>query len=700
MKIRHKAAKFCPRPRLIVEMRARDASLSSAIVQLSTKFATATMAQLSDCESLFSTTRINRLLRPLRNKCSTLAVSGTRTASLSGCTTTYSSTKSFTQPDIPPLRILSLPASILGLEETSGEWSRKIYAVRNAFNDIVEKTAGPRIQSGGDNTARLPSLSTLCALVIGKHAEPDIEEDTTRFEEECSVDVVETLYKEIPALYRGSTLVSHSLHIILDVCPLSPTLLKLLLDITLNNNLVHHSEIILRRYLLIALTPSAPTRSPPICHPAHSNFLVELLRYWEQNNNPSCVFFKTLDENMAVVGTYDIWVCKATTKLLLDCRKDPLQLTSVSGNLVRFISKPELHLPSRQFSVSAMAHASPTETLRRSLRVWLECVLHFLLLPSQSIDLHCFYDFLSMCKECWIHLSPDISTTVLPSSEQDAVSAIVSVTTLLLSQRLVASHAIFQILSEKISPSTTLFSLLISKTLVSSACLPECIERIQTYGASLRKHGFLELEVSLWASALREVENSELLLQRYAKDALHVYRSVLIDCVEDAEKRCYGCLDGGLLDIMNSPSVQRQKKWGDIASGRSKSKYTRRRQRPHLNENQYRVQMRSSDQNSACRNDRRSTQPKKRPRLMPHRVSSFTSLLSNALSNHVVLHEERDPLENGLVSRECLDDRVDVVGHSPTDVGIEELYGEDFESIVPSSDDCLDLLAYGISSPV
>ncbi|KAF8828936.1 hypothetical protein HHX47_DHR3001127 [Lentinula edodes] len=358
------------------------------------------MAQLSDCESLLSTTRINRLLRPLRNKCSTLAVLGTRTASLSGCTTTYSSTKSFTQPDIPPLRILSLPASTTGLDETGGEWSRKIYAVRNAFNDIVEKTAGPRVQSGGDSIPRLPSLSTLCALVIGEHAEPDIEEDTTRFEEECSVDVVETLYKEIPALYRG------------------------------------------------------------------------------------------------------------------------------------------------------------------------------------------------------------------------------------------------------------------------------------------------------------EVENSELLLQRYAKDALHEYRNVLIDRVEDAEKRCYGSLDGGLLDIMNSPSVQRQKEWGDMASGRSKSKYTRRRQRPHSNENQYRVETRSSNQGSACRNDRGSTHPNKRPRLMPHRVSSFTSLLSNALSNHVVLHEERDHLENGLVNRECLNDRVDVVGHLQTDVGIEDLYGEDFECLVPSSDDCLDLLAYGISSPV
>lgn len=475
--------------------------------------------------------------------------------------------------------------------------------------------------------------------------------------------------------------------------------MKLLLDITLNNNLVQHSEIILRKYFLIALSPSPPTRSPPICHPAHSNFLVELLGYWEQKNNPSCVFFRTLDETMAMVGTYDIWVCKATTKLLLDCRKDPLQLASVSGNLVRFISRPELHLPSRQFSISAMARASPTETLRRSLRVWLECVLHYLLLPSQSADLHCFYDFLLVCKESWIHLAPDISTTVLPSPEQDVVSAIVSVTTLLLSQRLVAGHAFCQILSEKIRPSTTLFSLLISKTLVSSACLPDCIERIQTYGASLRNHGFLELEVSLWASTLREVENSELLLQRYAKDALHEYRNVLIDCVEDAEKRCYGSLDGGLLDIMNSPSVQRQKEWGDIASGRSKSKYTRRRQRLNSNENQYRVETRS-DQSSTCRNDRGSTQPNKRPRLMPHRALSFTSLLSNALSNHVVLHEERDHLENGLVNRECLNDRADVVGQPQTDVGIEDLYGEDFECIIPSSDDCLDLLAYGISSPV
>ncbi|KAJ4468244.1 hypothetical protein J3R30DRAFT_3715175 [Lentinula aciculospora] len=628
------------------------------------------MVQTSDHDFL-STTRINRFLRPLRNKCSALVAFDAQTVSLPTYTNTYSSVKSFTQPDIPPLCTLPPPESSTRLAASSCERSWRIYAVSRAFKDIVEKTETLRVRSEGENTARLPSLSTLCAFVIGEHAEPDIEGDVTRLEEEHSVDIVGTLYEGIPALYRGSTLVSHALHIILDECPLTPTLLKLLLDITLDNHLVHQSEILLCRFLSIALSPSAPTRPPPVCHPAHSNFLIELLGRWEQKCNPSCVFIKVLNDTMAVVGTYDAWVCKATTKLLLfDCRQDPLQFASVSTNLVKFISKPELHFPFRQSTVSTIARTSPTGALRRSLRVWLECVLHYLLFSVQEVDHYSFYDFLITCKEFWVHLTiPNISTAILPLPEQDAVSAIVSVTTFLLSQGLVSGHAVLsQILSEKIRPSTTLFSLLISQTLASFARLPDCAERIQTYAASLRNHGFLELEVSLWASALREIENfGESPLKHYDKVALHEYRSVLIDCVEDAEQRCYGCSDE-VPDIVNTHAQRNEQ----IDSGCLKRGL---RKRPH-SENRW--------------ND---WQPNKRPR---RRISSFTSLLSNALSNHVVLHREGKQSEtNGLnYDSKRSSDGVDVEGLG---IGIEDLSGEDFKSIHPSSDDCLDLLAYGTS---
>ncbi|KAJ3988287.1 hypothetical protein F5890DRAFT_528932 [Lentinula detonsa] len=657
------------------------------------------MVQVSEHADFLSTTRINRLLRPLRNKCSSLAAFGARTGS-SSAPTTYSSVKSMNQPDMPPLCILSPPENSTRLDAASIELSRRIYAVYNAFKDVVEKTKALRIQSAGNNTARLPSLSTMCASVIGRHAEPDFEEDVTRLEEERSVDAVETLYKEIPALYRGSTLVSHSLHIILDECPLSPTLLKLLLDLCLNDNLLYHSENLLRNLLSIAISPPLPSRLPPICHPAHSNFLIELLGRWEQKGNPACVFFRILNETMSVVGTYDVWVCKATTKLLLHCQQNPLRLASVSANLVNFISKPELHCPSRQNSVNTTARTSPTGTLRRLLRVWLECVLRHLLFSVQAVDHQCFYDFLLTCKECWVHLTtPENPLVILSSPEQDVVSAIVSVTTFLLSQELVAGYAVIsQVLSEKIRPSTTLFSPLISQTLALSAQLPDCTERIQAYAASLRKHSYLELETSLWSSALRELENFESLLQRYDKDALNECRNVLIDCVEDAEQRCYGYPD----DVLNSPSVYQRNKCKDAAFRCSRASSPQSRKRPHSGESPDCVEGRTLDW-SRNPNDWETTQPNKRPRLMPRRLSSFPSLLSNALSNHVVLHGERKQVKMNKSARcECSNDEVDAANmgnEGQTLVGFDDLSGETFESIIPSSDDCLDLLAYA-TSPV
>ncbi|KAJ3713374.1 hypothetical protein C8R42DRAFT_780060 [Lentinula raphanica] len=639
------------------------------------------MVQVFESDSSLSTNRINRFLRPLRNKCSALASLDVRPGS--NCTATYSTSKNFAQPTTPPLYILLPPENCARLDAATTKLAERIYAVRNAFKDIVEKTEALRIQAEGNYNARLPSMSTLCAFIIGQHAEPDIAVDVTRLEEERTVEVVEDLYEKIPASYRGSTLVSHALTLILNDCPPSPTLYKLLLDITLQLKLVYHSEVLLHKLLLIAFSAPLPNRSPPICHPAHSNFLVELLSRWEQKDNPPCVFFRILNEVMTTLGTFDSWVCKATTKLLLlDCRKDPLRLATVSANLVHFISKPYLHRPSRQFSVNTTARTSPCGTLRRLLRYWLEFVLDYLLCNSQAVDLHGLYDFLLTCEHCWAHLTEHIaSSAILPSPEQDVASTIVSVTTLLFSQGLLAGQtALIQMLSEDIRSSTSLLSPLISRTLVVSDQLSDCSERIQMYAASLRKQGFLELEVSLWASALRELENFEPLLKRFDKDSLTKYRNVLIECVEDAEQRCYG----HAVDVSNSPFVRQHDRWKDAGIRRGSTQPTKR---SRVDENQHYTLHRSSNSN-----DCESPQPRKRPRPEVHRVPSFASLLSNALSNHVILHRGTNSKADDLTNYRLDTENADT--ERPMCAGIEDLSGERFESIIPSSDD---LLAYATS---
>ncbi|KIK67023.1 hypothetical protein GYMLUDRAFT_846318 [Collybiopsis luxurians FD-317 M1] len=611
------------------------------------------MGQISHFESpaSLSTMQINRLLRKIRGRCSALAASDTRTA-VKGMAT-YSS-KSFAPPDIPPLCILPSPEnSLTRIDATTSELARKIYAVRDMFKDVVEKAGISRIQSTVHCPARIPSLTTLCSLIIGEHAEPEVEGDITRWEEEQSVGVVEALYEEIPALYRGWTVVSHTISMILDKCLLGPTLLKLLLEVTLDSNLRYHSAVLLRSLLSIAFSPSTPTRPPPICHSAHSNFLTELLCRWEQGGNSSCIFFRLFNEVMDDVGSFDAWACKATAKLI---RKDPLQLTSASC-LVRFISKPELHVPSRQFSVSLMSNASPTATLRRSLRVWLDCALYSLLLSVQSIDSCSMAHFLLTCKECWNHLgTPDLSLGVVA---QDALPAIISLTTFVLSRgQKICGEIYVQILWEKISPASTTFSPLISPTLALSDQLDECKQQIQSYASSLREHGLLQLEALLWASALREVEHDSL-LQRYDKVALYEYRKVLIERVEEAERRCYG-----LANMSNfPPSITRRSGWQwDAAFGcwtlNGGMETSERRKRPHLDETSS-----GTVNTSLCSEDEHPSKRKRTCSLPP-------LLLANALSNRIDLHNEKK-------LRDCSDEEV---------------------VVAPSSDDCLDLFAYP-SSP-
>ncbi|KAF9071054.1 hypothetical protein BDP27DRAFT_1446544 [Rhodocollybia butyracea] len=610
--------------------------------------------------SEFPTTRINRFLRPLRNRCASLASFVVRPTMPSA---TYASTNVFTK-SVPPLCIIPSPNSATRLDSPSYELSQKIYAVCHVFKDIVEKTEEIRAQSEGKRLPRIPSLSMLCSLAIGTYADPEIEEDATRLEEEQSVHMVEALYDGIPALYRGWTLVSHAMTIILSECPLSPTLLKNLLDITLNHDLPYYSEILLCHLLSVALSPPTPNRSPPICHPAHSNFLLELLSRWEQNNNPSYTFFHLFNEVMAM-GNYDAWVCKATTKLLLhDCRKDPLRLASVSSNLVRFISQPNLHLPSRSLSVSIIPQVSPSSALRRLLRMWLERVLHFCLLPIGVIDYFGFCEFLQICMQCWQGLS---SFGNIP--DQDVVSAIICIATLFLSRKMEnSSDLLVLVLSQDLNSTSTTFAPLISQTFASFTVLSECSQRIETYASSLVECGLVQLEASLWASALREVENFDPLLQRYSKGALYEYRGLLIDRVEDAEYRCYGSRNDGLTEIINSPQTMQQRSGCDWEAPQRKRRFSDKNPTLTCYTRTYTL-----DFSSHLDGD----QLKKRPRLIP-RVSSFTSLLSNALSNRIVLHKE---------NRQTDPDEEDDSSLHETDV------------VFPSSDDCLDLLAYGSSSP-
>lgn len=146
-----------------------------------------------------TTSRVNRLLRPLRNKCNALAA--LPKAAKTSCVT-YSKQLSNWDPDSrPPLTILrfSAGAKKLTLDRRSAdefELSRRIHAVCDAFKNIATVTFR---QPCGE---RIPSLAAMCTQVIGENMPAantlaDLDRDSTD-----NILDVDGIYEAVPPHYR------------------------------------------------------------------------------------------------------------------------------------------------------------------------------------------------------------------------------------------------------------------------------------------------------------------------------------------------------------------------------------------------------------------------------------------------------------------------------------------------------------------
>jgi hypothetical protein len=156
------------------------------------------------------TSRISRLLRSLRVKCSALeSSSSTATASKQYCT--VYSTKSIAPSDLgstPPLQLLAHPNSSSNrvyfsqADIENQALAKRIYAIRDAFRDIVVKSDTEHsIQTV--HALRVPRLAELCANIIGAdlEAEPDSEDEESLQDVEFD-NRAEELYEFVPSRYR------------------------------------------------------------------------------------------------------------------------------------------------------------------------------------------------------------------------------------------------------------------------------------------------------------------------------------------------------------------------------------------------------------------------------------------------------------------------------------------------------------------
>ena len=151
-----------------------------------------------------TTSRVNRLLRPLRNKCNSLA-SFPKSATTSRVT--YSKQPSKWDPDSrPPLIVLcssagSRKSTLDGRSAEEFELSRRINAVCDAFKNITH------VAYGQPCAQRIPSLAAMCTLAIGRNMPAtgldstlvDSGEDSTDEDDLLDMDAI---YETVPPHYR------------------------------------------------------------------------------------------------------------------------------------------------------------------------------------------------------------------------------------------------------------------------------------------------------------------------------------------------------------------------------------------------------------------------------------------------------------------------------------------------------------------
>ncbi|KAH9987021.1 hypothetical protein BJV74DRAFT_843203 [Russula compacta] len=318
-----------------------------------------------------SVSRINRLLRPLRNKCANLAAATSRPSG-SAVPITYGSSSSSSVLDIrapPALEVLHDPKLVVSRVHQESRFSdslaRQIYAVTNAYRYVLQAALpGGRDDDGRRRRRDVMALTDICAASVGRNVRGEVALCLATLEGELDeageTAVVDELYESVPARFRSWTLIAHATSEIVDGCPSHhPMLMLSLLGVTLARGLYAESKIFLRSFLTALLRQPPPRHgiAPPIiAHPMHPSYLVELCHEWTRLAPASCAgpftlrsFAASTLEVLVEHGSAAAWTCKSITRLaqLLRTRDFECFLTFLHG-LIEALAAHSAHHRGRE----------------------------------------------------------------------------------------------------------------------------------------------------------------------------------------------------------------------------------------------------------------------------------------------------------------------------------------------------------------
>ncbi|KAG2113762.1 uncharacterized protein F5147DRAFT_679678, partial [Suillus discolor] len=476
--------------------------------------------------SHLTTSRINRLLRPLRNKCLSLSKS-LSTARHGASRSTYSSHSQDWPLDCPPpLALLPQPSSA-----TRGrfnyfdraedlELSRLIYAVCDAFRCIL------RVTHGSVPGESIPSLAAMCCFVVGENV--PLSGIGTRDSQEEVVDedelmkTVEDIYDTIPTYYRRHSIASHALFLVLAICPHHHTLVSALLDICLSFGLVHESRCLLSIILEIAFLFT--TSPPPITHPGHAFYLADLLARWVSGNSntmPSDAvpLFSVSTFSQAVADALaqqnvSLWTCKAVDRFsrsveLTDI--DSFEKETIDIGAIRCCLHDWMN---RLFAVTVSAPAGPAD-------------------ESRCPDIDSVIILLDRCRSYGMH-TLRLGDSAQPSQDELPDAITILATHLHVTYSLADYDSRLLDLLREVSPIPTTFTGLVKHMHRGSA--HDFMTSLQQFSSALQTHKLLQLDASLWACALHVFESTP----KGTSKEIQRFKLLLIDGVDEAERRLFG----------------------------------------------------------------------------------------------------------------------------------------------------------------
>ncbi|KAG8213759.1 hypothetical protein J3R82DRAFT_10468 [Butyriboletus roseoflavus] len=476
------------------------------------------------------------------NKCNTLAALP-RTATVSRVT--FSKQSSSWDPDgRPPLTVLcpSVGTKKLGIDSHSAdefELSRRIHAVCDAFKNIVHGAYSQPC------TERIPSLAAMCSLVVGENMPAansdstliDSGEDSTNQNDLLDVDGV---YEAVPPHCRRFLIVSHALSMILCVCTHHHTLVTILLDHCLSFGLVHESTRLLNIVLAQAfMSPSS--YPPPVMHPAHTSYLLDLHTKWTTRNKSSgspsgSSLFTTSTFCKAVLGTLSrtsscnsrsLWTSMVLNKLL-----HAIESCDIDSSIDIICALSQSFWEISGSSLDGRQDDAQLVMLRNKLS---ELMSHLFDQLFTQDDPH--------------------SSFLTPSRIHAAIGSLIDLPDMIIiftTHIFVAfrnsidnSHYLSTILDDS-SPVPTTFSKLMAyfsrlqETQAFGDFVESFLTELKMYSSAFRSEKLSGLDASLWACALHHFETSIASSQKGNSTLVTRYKRQLMEAVDAAERRCFG----------------------------------------------------------------------------------------------------------------------------------------------------------------